>query len=129
MASSPVPFQLSGSLVLPPDTGQPAATVPFGGSGQFIHKQHSRLELTGSGTKVVDFGTIPATGAKGVLVEVEPSATAAPVELQLNGSVTGAVEVSPGGAFAIYNPVPVSGLTDLTVVHTTDVTVNIWLLA
>jgi hypothetical protein len=124
------PFTFSGSLTLPPDAGQPQTPLPFSGSANFKSKAEVQLDLVGSGSKIINFGTISAAGAKAILVEVEPDSTATktPILLSINSSVTGKVEVSPGGFAAVFNPNPVAGIAAVTVEHTSDNCVRIWLL-
>lgn len=118
------PFSIQGTLVYPPDSGQPAATRAFSNSGAFSSKQESDLVLTGSGTKVVSFGTVAA--AKGLLVELDATALA-PVNLLINSSVT-PIELAPGGFLAISSPAPTAGITALSVVYTLDATLSIRIL-
>ncbi len=128
MATASTPFTFDGKLTLPPDAGQPQTPLPFSGSAQFKSKAAVQLDLSGSGSQDVNFGTIPAAGAKAVLIEVEPSSTAAPILVAVNGSASGKIEVSPGGFVAIFNPNPVDGIVELTVEYTSENTVRIWLL-
>lgn len=126
-----VPYQVAGSLTFPPDTGAPNLVVQTSGSGQFASRQDGVLNLTGSGNKSVPFGTIPGTGAKGILIEVDPDPAPparAPVIVKVNGSSTGGIEVAPGGSIVIHNPKPSSGITQLDIAYTTDNVVRYWLL-
>ncbi len=123
------PFTLSGNLSYPPDTGEPNANRPFSGSGSFSSNVENVLQLVGAGTYVVGMGTVPAAGAKGLLVEVDPATTAVPIQVQYNtGTAAGAVEVSPGGFFAYFNPNPVAGITAISIVYTADVGVRVRVL-
>jgi hypothetical protein len=123
------PFTLSGTLSLPPDQGEPIVAIPFRGSGFFESKVDLELKLAGSGTRDVDLGTIGAPGAKALVIEVDPSATAAPVGVRINGAgAPGELEVSPGGFLVYSNPAPQAGVTGLTLVHATEVRVRIRVL-
>jgi len=122
------PFQLQGTLQLPPDVGLPADPLGFSVSSQFDSLAEFVLTLTGAGTHGVGLGTPSAAGLKGLLVKVDASALASPVKLLINGSVTGGIEVSPGGGVSFGSPSPVVGITQLDIVYTTAVTVRIWAL-
>src|SRR3972149_7991488 len=101
------PFTLQGSLVLPPDTGQPNCTIPFALASAFDGEQHYILNLLGAGTKTIDFGTVVSPGLKAFLLEVDPSATAAPINVRINGGgAVGQWEVSAGGFLACGRPGP-----------------------
>jgi hypothetical protein len=124
----PIPFSLSATLNLPGGPALPNDPISATVSQNFDNQTEYRLSLSGSGTKVLDLGSVGAPGAKGLMILVEASSTAAPVEVRLNGSATGGVEVSPGGLMVVGNPSPVSGITAVSLVYTTAVTVRIWLL-
>jgi len=118
------PFSLQGSLVFPPDDGQPNATRAFSQSGSFTQKSEQDLVLTGAGSMPVGFGTI--TTLKACVIEVD-IASLAPVKLKFNGG-TDTVEISPGGFWAYSNPVPVAPVTSIMVVYTMDARVQARLL-
>lgn len=118
------PFSFQGTLVYPPDSGQPAATRAFSNSGAFTSKQESFLSIVGATTKVVNFGTV--VGAKVVLIELDASA-AAPINLLFNSSVT-PIEVAPGGFLALSSPAPSSGIIALSIVTTMDAVVRLCIL-
>jgi hypothetical protein len=122
------PFTFTGSLNLPEDVGLPADKIPSNFSSAFDSRADFVLNLTTAGTKSVSLGSIESPGVKGLLVKVDPSATAAPVLLQINASVTGRIELAPGGVFLYGNPAPAAGITQLDVVFTTPCTVRIWAL-
>jgi len=114
-------FTISGALSLPPDAGQPLASIPFNGAGSFSSKVDLELNLTGSGSKDVDLGSVEAPGAKCVLIEVDSNALSEPINVRFNGgSDTGQLEIAPGGFLAYSNPVPTGGITAITIVYTTD---------
>jgi len=124
------PYTVTGTLDFPPDTGAPNLPIVFSGSGQFRSRPADVLNLTGTGTQVVSVGTVPAAGAKVVLIEVDPDATATktPVFVKINGSATGLIEVSPGGCVLLHNPKPVAGITAISIIYTSDNTVRFWLM-
>jgi len=122
------PFTVSGSLSLPPDTGQPVAPIPFSLSGVFDSKECMELTLVGAGTQSVCFGTVIAPGAKLILIKVDADPAAAPINVQINGSVTGQVEIAQGGFAVVGNPAPVAGIVSLDVVYTTNNKVRIVVL-
>jgi hypothetical protein len=123
------PFTLSGTLQLPPDLGVPNTNIPFSTSSGFDSRSEAEYNFVGAGTKVVDFGTITSPGAKAILIEVDPNATATPVLVQFNGGgAPGQVEIAPGGFIAYANPVPLTGITSVSIVYSTNVRVRIRLL-
>lgn len=125
-----VPYLLSGTLEFPPDTGAPNLPIALSGSGTFLSRPADVLNLTGSGTASVNMGSIPAAGAKVVLIEVDPDPTAlkAPIIVRVNSSLTGGIEIAPGGCALIHNPKPTAGITDLDIVYTSANTVRYWLM-
>jgi hypothetical protein len=118
------PFTYQGSLVYPPDAGQPAATRAFSISGNYDVKAEFDFELVGAGTQVVDFGSV--ADAKAILVEVASDA-AAPVNLRFNGG-TDDHEISASGFYASANPTPSTGISALSLVHTGDAKVTVYIL-
>lgn len=127
--SSPIPFQFTGQLTYPPDDGEPNADNPFSLTSSFSSEAKFKYELTGAGSKTVDFGSIDTVGAKAILVELAADATA-PVMVQINsGGATGQVEVSPGGFWALGTPTPtVNGVLSMELVHTAAATVRVRIL-
>lgn len=125
-----VPYTLNGTLDFPPDVGAPNLPIVFSGSGQFKSRPADVLNLTGSGSRVVNMGTIVVAGAKLVLIEVDPDATNTklPILVAVNGSATGKLEIAPGGCLLFHNPKPVASITALTIEHTSDNTVRFWLM-
>lgn len=118
------PFTFSGSLVYPPDAGQPNAARAFSNSGNFDVKAEYEYALVGAGTQVVDFGSV--ANAKGALVELASDA-GAPVNLRVNGG-TDDIEVAPGGFFCLSSPSPSVGLSALSIVHTANAKVSVYIL-
>jgi len=120
------PLTLSGELQVPPDQGQPNAPIPFSVSTSFDSKVDDELNLSGAGSKVIDFGTIASPGAKIVLIEVDPSATASPIQIRVNGGgASGQTELSPGGFWAYASPTPLAGITALEIIFITNVKVRV----
>lgn len=121
------PYLLSGSLSYPAEADGALTALYFSQSGNFTSLVDAYLNLTGSGTVVVPFGTVAAPGAKVVSVEYEVSVGAAPVLLRFNGSAD-SIELAPGGVFICANPAPVTGITGLSLVHTTAATLRVHVL-
>jgi hypothetical protein len=121
------PFSFTGTLNLPGDDGLPADAIPFSLDSQFESLTRAVYKLTGSGTVAVNFGTIPSTGAKGVLVKYDFVAGALPVQISLGGS-TPSHEICTGGFLVLFNPTPDDGITSLSIAHTGAGRVRVWLL-
>lgn len=117
-------FSAQGSLTYPPDSGQPAAVRAVSQSGTFTSKQEAELVLVGAGTHVVDFGTVAK--AKAILVDVHADSVA-PVGLIFNGGAE-QIELSPGGSMQINSPTPGAGITSLSIVHTDNAFVDVYVL-
>ncbi len=126
MPSATVPFSITGQLSAPVDEGQPAIPRAFGISSNFNSESTERLILTGSGTKVVAFGSLGSPGAKGVLIEYIPAAGSLPVLITFNGG-TDTLELSPGGFLAYGSPAPAVGITSLSIAFTADCALRVWL--
>jgi hypothetical protein len=127
MAATTNPFTLQGTLTLPPDEGAQQVPISFSLSGSFTSLLESRLVMTGAGTTVVPFGTVGTPGAKVLVIEYEAAVGAAPVQLNFNGG-TDDIELAPGGLLVYASPVPVAGLTSLSIVRTTDAVIRVRLL-
>lgn len=124
------PYTLSAIVTLPPDEGQPVGNRDLVASGSFTHKMEAKLNISGAGTTVVPFGTIPSTGAKILMVDY-PVTTPSdpPINLLVNGGVVG-IPISPGGGTVMSSPNPTgSGITSLSIVATGAGTVKVTLLA
>jgi hypothetical protein len=124
------PYTLSAVATLPPDDGQPVGSRDISASGSFTHKQESELKISGAGTTVIGFGTIPSTGAKLVVVDYEVTTPSdPPITVVINGSTPG-IPISAGGGMAISSPNPSgSGITTMSIVATAAGTVKVTLLA
>jgi hypothetical protein len=86
-----------------------------------------KLELSGSGTKTLDFGTSSPTGAKFVLVKVAAGQGVGPVLVHTNGAVS-TEEVSAGGMKMLCSPSPIDGITSMSLEYTTAASVRVWVL-
>ena len=122
-------FPIIATLTLsaPPDEGLPPDELPFVMTASVEQRSVQRLKLTGSGSKVVDFGTIGGAGAKLIIIAVEAGVGVLPVTCRFNGGgSSGSTEISPGGYQCIASPGPVAGITALELFHTADVAVRVW---
>lgn len=123
------PYVLEASLQLPPDDGQPNATLDASISGTFTQKTTHKLAITGAGTHVVGFGTIVSPGVKAIFLEYPNISPAlAPINVRVNGGSTD-MEIAPGGFWIYSNPSPTAGLTDISIVTTAAAMVRVTLLA
>lgn len=121
------PVTATLTLTLPPDEGLPPDELPFVMTTTVESKNCQRLKLTGSGQKSIDFGTIGTTGAKLIIVAVEPGVGVLPITCRINGGdLASAEEISPGGWKCLASPGPVSGVTSLLITYTASVTVRVW---
>lgn len=123
MAPIPLPFSLLVSLTFTGDTGEDPKTVKVVGSGSYTSRVDAKYEISGAGTKVIDFGTLPAAGAKIALVFYEAGSAAVQV---VKGTET--VELTVGGGLLLFDPAPASGLTALSVTTTAAATLRVVLL-
>jgi hypothetical protein len=128
-----IPFSFNGALNLQADPSLPAEALPYGASGAFGSEVKFRYELTGAGTRVVNFGTAGSPGAKFLAVSVdlpeEGGPAVSPVNVQVNGGgAPGQVEVSAGGFVILCSPTPATGITSLSLVHTADAVVTVRIL-
>lgn len=117
----------------PQTQGAESCPVPVKFLTQFSHSVFTRYNLTGSGSKTVDLGSIgdDGNGAKALIVKVSkppvnPNA-AQPITIEVNGSSTGFIEIAPEGmvVFGSSNPTT-QGLLGLTLNHTTNIIVELW---
>lgn len=123
------PFAIQGILSLPLGPGSTAEPIPFGVVSQFDSRSSFEYLLpASSGTQVVDFGTMPAAGAKLVLVSYEAVGTPPPPPITLTVNGGSSVELSAGGFLCVGSPSPVSGVTSLDIGYTDVGKVKIWLL-
>lgn len=126
--SATEPYQVTANLTFPPDDGAEQVTLSAALSGNFSNKASFKLELTGTGSHAVGFGSVGVPGAKAILVEYQSTVPAQqPIQLKFNSS-TVPLEVAPGGFLAYGSPVPVAGITGLVIDHTTAATVRVTIL-
>lgn len=128
MAASTSPLIVSGNLNFPPSTGLPNLDIPFSGSTSYTQPGHDRLALSGSSTHSVDLGTVGAPGLKAIGLLLEDDGAASPINLRFNGG-TDDWEVSRGGFILYFSPAPATGITALSIVHTSDACVRLWFYA
>lgn len=127
------PFTLLGTLNLPGTPGLPADPIPFGVSVAYDSKSSFEYNLpSSSGIKVVDFGTMPSSGVKALLITYDGTpplggGATPPVSFTLNGGVT-VYELSSGGFLCLGSPVPVAGITAMSISYTGAGKVRVWLL-
>jgi len=115
-------YDVSGNFKFPAYDGGELVPIPFTATGTYTAQDGGIFPLTGSGTLAVDLGSV--SKIKALLIKVGTGTGAAPVNIKLNGSVT-AFPVSPGGFVVIHSPSPVSGITQLEIGHTSDITVQV----
>lgn len=125
------PFTAAVTATYPPDDGVAAAARSNSVSGTYQHKAEFDLVLEGTGSQVVDFGSLLAAGAKVVQIEVDsvaPGGTAAPINVVINGGAD-TWEISQGGHLQHCSPAPTAaGITAMTINHTQDARVMVRLL-
>jgi len=129
MAAS-TPFTQQGFLRYPPDDGEPEADRNYSVQGSYLDKVDLTLNLSGTGTHSVNFGSLTLLGAKAILIEVAaaaPGDTAAPINLLFNGG-TDAHEVSQGGFYAMGSPNPLTGILSMDIVYTQNACVKVRIL-
>jgi hypothetical protein len=115
-------FEISGTFKYPLEAGADLSTVTFAQAGSSSNKAAFQFSLTGSGSQSVDLGTI--AGVKALLIEVGTGIGAQPVGVKVNGSAD-AIEISPGGFMVLSSPSPSTGITQLDIDYTSDISVNL----
>jgi hypothetical protein len=121
------PFAFAGSFQLPGDQGLPPDQIAINMSSTFDSENKQVLNLSGSGTKTIPFGTVGLAGLKGLLIKVDANPNGQPVLITVNAG-TAPIEVSPGGFIAVGSPSPAAGITSLSVTWTSAAIVRIWAL-
>jgi hypothetical protein len=127
MPPVPQPFAFAGTLQLAADQSLPPDPIPFNGSGSFVALAQEKLNLTGSGTQAVAFGSVGSPGAKGVAIRYDAQAGAAPLLITVNAG-SQPLEVSPGGFIQWFNPAPAAGAISLSIAYTASCQVQVWVL-
>jgi hypothetical protein len=121
------PFSIAAAFNLPGDNGLPPDPIPFQGNGSFTSLAEAVLTLSGSGTKALSLGSIPAAGCLAILIKVDPNTGGQPVYVTVNGA-SQPIEISPGGGFLYFNPTPVLGVTTISVAYASNCVVRAWAL-
>ena len=122
------PFTAQAILNLPGTPGLAADPISFLLSSQYDSKAEFEYKLpAGSGSKTVDFGTMPSAGAKLVLAYYEPANAAPPIAITLNGG-NQPLELTSGGTFLFCSPTPAAGITSMSLAYTGAGRVRVWLL-
>lgn len=120
------PFVLESTLQLPGAPGLELDSIAARLEASYDSKAEFEFKFPSSaGSQSVNFGTLPAGGAKAVFVHYE-LATAAPVVLVTVGGST--VELSSGGFLALGSPSPSAGITTMSIAYTGAGRVRVWLL-
>lgn len=113
---------------MPEGTNLPTEPIPFALASQYTSRVEYELDLpVAAGTIPLDFGTLPVAGAKAIMVLYDTQASAAPVNIAFNSSLT-PLELSQGGFMIIASPTPVAGVVSMAVAHTTTGHLRIWIL-
>lgn len=115
-------YDISGNFKFPAYDGGELVPIPFAASGSYTAQDGGIFTLTGAGSLSVDLGTVAKV--KALLIIVGTGTGAAPVDIKLNGSAT-AFPISPGGLMVLHSPSPVSGITQLDIDYTSDITVQV----
>jgi hypothetical protein len=123
------PFAFQGALQLAADQSLPPDAVPFNASGQYSSQSGGvPLNLSGSGTISVPFGTVAAPGAKLLAIRYDANQQGAqPVLVSINGGAQ-PLEVSPGGFIVWVNPNPAAGVTSCSIAYTASCQLRVWVL-
>ena len=115
-------FEILGNFKFPVYDGGDLVPIPFAASGSYTAQDGGILTLTGSGTEVVDLGTVAK--AKALLILVGTGVGAAEVGVKLNGQTT-ATPITPGGGMVLWSPTPDTGISSLSIDYTSDITVQV----
>jgi hypothetical protein len=114
------PFSAQASLSFPPDDGKPLASIVEALAGTFEQKVDDKLKFTTTGPHVIGMGSIITPGAKVLLIEYEATRgteNQQPIAVAINGGLV-PLELTPGGFLLLANPVPVAGVTAVTITNT-----------
>lgn len=112
------PFVIESTLRYPPEDGEPVVPRPVSLSSSYTSKAEFDFTFSGSGSKVVDLGTI-ATGVRALHIEVDAESTPSiAVNITINGG-TDVLQLKPGGFISYGNPDPsAGGITAFTITRT-----------
>jgi len=123
-----LPIVIEATLKTPNVEGQPDCPFPLVFAAQYNHLVKNRYTFTGSGTKVVDFGSLTGVGAKAILVTVDKDTSPAfsPVTVVVNGG-TDAIEIDEGGFFMFGSTDPTAlGITAMSITYTSAAKLYVW---
>ena len=124
-----MPFTMQATLNAPPLPGQPSSVPLLASlSATYGSRVDYRLELTGSGNKTLNLGTIGPTGTKClfITVDADPTPGVTPVLISLNSATPG-IEISQGGFLVLGSPSPTSsGVLSVALSYSSNVAVNVW---
>jgi len=124
-----VPYELKIELGMPVSDNEPAYPVELTNvTGDVENRVQYDLELTGSGYKYLDFGSISHDGAKLIVIKYVSSTEATPPLLLLRPNATGAIYLPVGGTFLLHSPDPSSGIWRFRIDYTGQASLNILLL-
>jgi hypothetical protein len=122
------PFSAQLTAQIPYGPGQPPQPIVAALSSAYNVEAISRFNFTGSGSKTLDLSTLGSTGAKFVLLTVDPNTAPGAVGILagFNGATPG-IEVSCGGFLVLASPQPTSsGVLALAIAYTASVNVSVW---
>lgn len=120
MSATPQPVSFAGALSLQADQSLPADPIPYNFTGQYTQLQDSLLNLSGSGTENVPFGSIAGAGAIGLLISYPPGQVGSSAVLVTINGGSEPLEISPGGMIAWFNPTPGAGVTTCSIEYLTS---------
>lgn len=127
MAAAQIPVSVAATLQFPSDASLPPDQVPFNAAVNVVSAQPDMtLNVSGSGSVVVPFGTVGSPGAKLVAVRYDPQQGASPILLTINSSIT-PVELTPGGFLLYISPNPAAGITALSIAYTASCQIKVWI--
>lgn len=127
--SPTTPVTFTGTLQYPSDLSLPPDQVPFNAATNITSAAPDQiLNVTGSGTQVVPFGTVGTPGAKVVAVQYDPQTGAQPILLHFNGDTTHPIELTPGGFIMYISPSPAAGIISLAFDYVASCQVKVWIL-
>jgi hypothetical protein len=124
-----LPVAFAGQFELAADQSLPQDPIPFTYAGSYTALQYSGLNVSGSGTVDVPFGTLSTPGLIGLLVRYDGpnQAEAAPVYLTINGG-SEPLELTPGSFLAYFNASPVEGVVSASFAFTSACSLRVWVL-
>lgn len=115
-------YDVSGNFKFPAYDGGDLVPIPFAATGNYTAQDGGIFPLTGTGTLAVDLGSV--SKIKALFIKVGTGTGAEPVDITLNGADT-PFPISPGGFVVIHSPNPATGITQLSIGYTSDITVQV----